>query len=153
MGVKPRSTHVGLSATALELGPGFRHSCSYGYSGGAGSPDTQSGSHSDFRADNDQSISRPGIWNVSSLHVAPNIVLKGASFVFTFLATLPQALTLALATSIPGVGIASDGFIEDTTEAKSAALGSLPSRCLTFARVKQAPQRLRSGGLLLYIAL
>ena len=53
---QPRSTHVGWGATALGLGPGSRHSCSFGSSGGVGSPDTKSGSHSDDCADEDQSI-------------------------------------------------------------------------------------------------
>ena len=56
-GDKTQFTHVGEGATALGLGPGFRHSCSFGSSGGVGSSDTQSGSHSDERADADQSIS------------------------------------------------------------------------------------------------
>ena len=55
-GGKPRYTHVGSGATALGLGPGFRHSCSLYCSGGVGSPVTQSGSHSDVWADDDQSI-------------------------------------------------------------------------------------------------
>ena len=29
-GGKPRSTHVSLGATALGVGPGFGHSCSFG---------------------------------------------------------------------------------------------------------------------------
>ena len=56
-GDKPRSTLVGLGATALGLGPGFRHSYSLAFSGGIGSCDTQSGSHSDDWADDDQSNS------------------------------------------------------------------------------------------------
>ena len=56
-GGKPHSTLVGSGATALGLGPGFKQSCSFGFSGGVGSPDTQSGSHSDDLANNNQSIS------------------------------------------------------------------------------------------------
>ena len=56
-GGKPPSTHIDLGAPALGLEPGFRHSCSFGSSGGVGSSDTQSGSHSDDWADADQSIS------------------------------------------------------------------------------------------------
>ena len=76
-----------------------------------------------------------GISNVFSPHVAPNIVPKGTSFPFPFHAALLQALTLALATSIPGVGKGLDGGIEDTTEAKAAATGCLRSRRLRFARI------------------
>ena len=64
------------------------------------------------------------------------MVPKGASFPLPFLATLLQALTLALAISIAGVGEVSHWGIEDTTEAKAAAPGSLPSRRLRFARVE-----------------
>ena len=56
-GGKPRSTHVVSGAAALGLGPGFRHSCSFGSSGGVGSLDTQWGSHCDDWDDADQSIS------------------------------------------------------------------------------------------------
>ena len=64
------------------------------------------------------------------------IVPKGASFPFPFLAALLQALTLALATSTPGVGVVFDGGIDYTMEGKGAATESLPSRRLRFARVK-----------------
>ena len=144
-GGKPGSTHVGSGATALGLGPGFRHSCSFGSSGGVGSSDTQSGSHSDDWADADQSISPRGISNVSSPQVAPKIVPRGASFPFPFLAALLQALTLASATSIPGVGVVADGGVEDTMEAKAAATRSLPSRRLRFARVKPGASALALG--------
>ena len=55
-GGKPRSTLVGSGASALVLGPGFKHSCSFGLSRGVGSPDSQSGFHSDDWADDEQSI-------------------------------------------------------------------------------------------------
>ena len=61
------------------------------------------------------------------------------------LAALLQALTLALATSIPGVGVVSDGGIKDTTETAAAATGSLPSRSLRFARVKPGASALALG--------
>ena len=76
--------------------------------------------------------------------VAPNIVPK-ASFPFHFLAAILQALTLQLATSIPGVREVSDGGIEDTTEAKTAATGSLPLIRLRFARVKPGALALALG--------
>ena len=87
-------------------------------------------------------------------HVAPQIVPKGTSFPFPFLAALLQALTLAFATSIRGVGQGLDRGIEDTAGAKAAATGSLPSRRLRFARVKPgtsalAPRRAPS----VYISL
>ena len=50
---KPRSTQVGSGATALGLGPGFIHSCSFGSSGGVGSGDSQLVSHSDDWADDE----------------------------------------------------------------------------------------------------
>ena len=43
-GGQPGFTQVGSGATALGLGPCFRHSCSFGSFGGVGSSDTQSGS-------------------------------------------------------------------------------------------------------------
>ena len=144
-GGKPPSMHVSSGATALGLGPGFRHSCSFGSSGGVGSSDTESGSHSDDWADADQSISPSGISNVSSLEVALNIVPKGASFPFPFLAARLQALTLALATSIPGVGVVSDWSIEDLMEAEAAATGSVPLRRLRFAPVKPGASALALG--------
>ena len=57
-GGKPRTTHVRSGATPLGLRPAFRHSGSFGFSGGVGSPDTQSGSHSDDWAHDNQSVSR-----------------------------------------------------------------------------------------------
>ena len=144
-GGQPRSTLVGSGATALGLGPGFQHSCSFGFSGGVGSLDTQSASHSDDWAHKGQSISPRAISNVSSPHVAPNIVPKGASFPFAFVAALLRALTLAFATSIPRVGEVSDGGIEDTTEGKAAAIGSLPSRRLRSARVMPGASALALG--------
>ena len=60
-------------------------------------------------------------------------------------AALLEALTLAFATSIPGVGGVSDRGIEDTTEAKAAATGSLPSKRLRFARVKSGASALALG--------
>ena len=77
--------------------------------------------------------------------VAPNIVPKATSVPFPFLAALLQDLTLAVATSIPGVGVVSDGGIEDTTGAKAAATGSLPSRRLTFACVKPGASAVALG--------
>ena len=68
--------------------------------------------------------------------LAQSIVTKAASFPFPFLAALLQALTLAMATSTPGVGVVLDGDIEDTMEIKAAATGSLPARRPRFARVK-----------------
>ena len=69
-------------------------------------------------------------------------------FPLPFLAALLEVLTLVLATlAIPsnsGVGDASDGGNEDTTEAKAVATGSLPSRRWRFACVKlgtSAPER------------
>ena len=144
-GSKRRSTHVGSGATALGRGPGFRHSCSFSSSRGVGSSETQSGSHSDDWADADQSISALGISNVSSPQVPLEIVPKGASFPIPFLAAHLQALTLALATSIPGVGEVSDAGIEETMEPKAAATGSLPSRRLRFARVKPGASTLALG--------
>ena len=87
-------------------------------------------------------------------HVAPHIGPKGASFPFPFLVALLQVLTLAFATSIPWVGEGLDRGIEDTTKAKAAATGSLPSRRLRFTRVKPgasalAPRRAPS----VYISL
>ena len=64
---------------------------------------------------------------------------------FPFFAALLQALTLALATSIPNVGVVSDGGIEDTTEAKAAATRSLPSRRLRFAHIKPGASALALG--------
>ena len=90
-------------------------------------------------------INDPGQHFHSSPHVAPNIVPKGASFPFPFLAALLQALTFAFATSIPGVGEVSNRGTEDTTEAKPAATGSLPSRRLRFARVKPGASALALG--------
>ena len=129
----------------MGLGPGCRHSCSFSFSGDVGSRDNQSGSHSDDWADDDQFISPGDISNISLPDVAPNIVRKGASFPFPFLAAVLQALTLALATSIPGVGEVSEGSIEDTTGAEAAATGSLPSRRLRFARVKPGASALALG--------
>ena len=68
--------------------------------------------------------------------VAPNIGPKAASFPFPFIVVLLQALTLALATSNPRIGVVSDGGNEDTTEAKAVATGSLSSRRVRFARIK-----------------
>ena len=74
---------------------------------------------------------------MSSPHVVPNIGPVAVSFPFSFLPAFLQALTLALANfSNAGKGAVSDGGREETTEAKVAATGSLPSRRLRFACVK-----------------
>ena len=92
--------------------------------------------------------------------MVPNTGPIAASFPFPFLAAFLQALTLALATlaisSNAGIGAVSDGGRDDTTEAKAAATGSLPSRRWRFAYIKpgisapgQAPSILFPPPLLL----
>ena len=134
-GGKLRSMHVCSGDTPHGEVSRSMHS---GVFNGVGSLDTESGSNSDAWADTDAAYLPHGMSNVSSPHVVPNIGPTAVSFPFGALPAFLHALTLALPTfSNAGIGAGSEGESNETTEAKAAATGSLPSRRSRFPCLQQ----------------